>query len=764
MKTRSILMVSLMMASATWAQVVNPSSSPVNASDTTAVPRLVRFAGIIKDDSSKPLTGVAGVTFALYKDQQGGAALWIETQNVQLDSTGHYSVMLGATKADGLPADLFTSGEARWLGVQPEGQAEQPRVLLLSVPYALKAGDAATLGGLPASAFLLAAPPTSASAGQNNSGAGVPAAVSGTVPASSNVTTTGGTLNTIPLFTTATNIQNSALTQTGSGATARIGIGTTTPGATLDVLGAATVRGTLSLPSSGAATSAAGKNSQANLMVASVFNSGAAAPVAQKFELLAEPAGNNTASASGTLNLLYGSGTATPKETGLKINNLGQIIFSAGQTFPGTGTVKSVGLSAPSTDFTVSGSPLTSTGTLSIAWTATPTSTDTANTIVKRDASGNFAGNTITAGDFFGGAVNTTTANFTNLTAASVTATNASISNSLYMNTAINSPLFVTSNTGGATVIEASAASTTGPAWGVEGITASNNSNAFGVYGFATSSTGSPKGVYGSAAGINAIGVFGQNGSLSSAGATVSAIGLGSWGDGGTGGGWGVVGTADDGYAGSFTNNTQYYVSLVAENNNASGAPFLAGNNATGTYCLVDASGNLSCTGTKNAVVPIDGGKRKVAMSAIESPQNWFEDAGAGDLVNGSAVIALDPDFIQTVNTEQEYMVFPVPNGDCKGLYVSHQTATSFEVHELGGGTANVRFYYRIMALRKNYENVRFADHTNDPDPKRMMLERARRANLEANAAPAKSAQAAPSSKPGFGPANGVARQPRTEH
>jgi len=121
-----------------------------------------------------------------------------------------------------------------------------------------------------------------------------------------------------------------------------------------------------------------------------------------------------------------------------------------------------------------------------------------------------------------------------------------------------------------------------------------------------------------------------------------------------------------------------------------------------------------------------------VAMSAIESPQNWFEDAGAADLVNGSAVVALDPDFIQTVNTEQEYMVFPVPNGDCKGLYVSHQTATSFEVHELGGGTASVRFYYRIMALRKNYENVRFADHTNDPDPKTMLLKRKQAAHMEA--------------------------------
>jgi hypothetical protein len=50
-------------------------------------------------------------------------------------------------------------GEARWLGVQPEGQAEQPRVLLLRGPYALKAGDAQTLGGLPSSAFVLAAPP-----------------------------------------------------------------------------------------------------------------------------------------------------------------------------------------------------------------------------------------------------------------------------------------------------------------------------------------------------------------------------------------------------------------------------------------------------------------------------------------------------------------------------------------------------------------------------------------------------------------------------
>jgi len=85
-------------------------------------------------------------------------------------------------------------------------------------------------------------------------------------------------------------------------------------------------------------------------------------------------------------------------------------------------------------------------------------------------------------------------------------------------------------------------------------------------------------------------------------------------------------------------------------------------------------------------------------------------------LVNGSAVVALDPTFIQTVNSEQDYKVFPVPNGDCKGLYVANKTATSFEVRELGGGASSVSFDYRITALRKNYENVRFEDRTKDMD------------------------------------------------
>jgi len=48
------------------------------------VPRLVKFAGAFKDEQGKPRTGVVGVTFAIYKEQEGGAALWLETQCTQL--------------------------------------------------------------------------------------------------------------------------------------------------------------------------------------------------------------------------------------------------------------------------------------------------------------------------------------------------------------------------------------------------------------------------------------------------------------------------------------------------------------------------------------------------------------------------------------------------------------------------------------------------------------------------------------------------------
>jgi len=57
-----------------------------------------------------------------------------------------------------------------------------------------------------------------------------------------------------------------------------------------------------------------------------------------------------------------------------------------------------------------------------------------------------------------------------------------------------------------------------------------------------------------------------------------------------------------------------------------------------------------------------------------------------------------------------EYHVFLTPKGDCKGLYVTNETSSGFEVHELGGGASSIAFDYRIVARRKGYEKIRMAD------------------------------------------------------
>jgi hypothetical protein len=147
------------------------------------VPRIVKFGSQLKDSSGHPLNNTVGVIFAIYGEPTGGAPLWQETQNVQF-SQGNYSVLLGDSTGTGVPTELFASGEPRWLGITAllPGEQEQPRVLLASVPYALKALDADTLGGLPASAFLRAntnscgatVPSSTVAVNSGNSGMGSP--------------------------------------------------------------------------------------------------------------------------------------------------------------------------------------------------------------------------------------------------------------------------------------------------------------------------------------------------------------------------------------------------------------------------------------------------------------------------------------------------------------------------------------------------------------------------------------------------------------
>jgi hypothetical protein len=235
--------------------VLKAQDAPVAAA-ASVVPPLIKFNGVIAAPGTTTRTGEAGstrqvtATFSLYELQEGGSPLWSESQKVQLDEQGHYIVLLGATSSAGLPLDLFTSGKALWLGVQPQlsGAGELPRVLLVAVPYALKASDSDTLGGKPASAYALAGAPAvvevagvsappSATTNPAPPGSKVDAAAGKDLSvqpltACSAVTSDGtATANAVAKFTTACNVENSLIRDNGTG----VVVGGTAPGALFDV-------------------------------------------------------------------------------------------------------------------------------------------------------------------------------------------------------------------------------------------------------------------------------------------------------------------------------------------------------------------------------------------------------------------------------------------------------------------------------------------------------------------------------------------------
>ena len=120
---------------------------------------------------------------------------------------------------------------------------------------------------------------------------------------------------------------------------------------------------------------------------------------------------------------------------------------------------------------------------------------------------------------------------------------------------------------------------------------------------------------------------------------------------------------------------------------------------------FTDAFGNTTATGTKSAAVALATGNM-VKVFSTESPEVWFEDYGFGQLTGGTGRVTIDPSFAQTASLNG-YHVFVTPKGDCKGLYVTNENNTGFEVRELGGGQSSVAFDYRIVAHRKGYETVR---------------------------------------------------------
>jgi hypothetical protein len=196
-------------------------------------------------------------------------------------------------------------------------------------------------------------------------------------------------------------------------------------------------------------------------------------------------------------------------------------------------------------------------------------------------------------------------------------------------------------------------------------------------------------------------GVAGVNGGAGGPGVVGYSTGTSSVGSGGdTDEGYGVYGNASGsgtGVLGASGGNAAVWGAASAAG--AYSGLFTGGKGVIVYGALTVAGGPKSA-----AVKGADGTLRR--LYCIESPESWFEDFGTAQLSGGSATVPLEPGFAGVMKADQ-YRVFPVANGDCKGLYVSNKTATSFTVHELQAGTSNVSFDYRVVAKRKDDAGTR---------------------------------------------------------
>ncbi|MBS9803139.1 hypothetical protein J4052_09200 [Bacillus toyonensis] len=182
--------------------------------------------------------------------------------------------------------------------------------------------------------------------------------------------------------------------------------------------------------------------------------------------------------------------------------------------------------------------------------------------------------------------------------------------------------------------------------------------------------------------------------------------------------GIGVVGHGINGVKGVSTSGTgvvgEGFYGVMGSSSIETGIGVFGIGSRFGVFC----SGNFAATGTKSALVPHPDGSHRT-LYCMESPESWFEDFGIGKLVNGKAVVHLDPDFCEIVHSEN-YHVFITPEGDSKGLYVSKKEPTGFEVREQQEGSSTLPFSYRVVAKRKDItpprlKKVRIADEELHP-------------------------------------------------
>ncbi len=121
-----------------------------------------------------------------------------------------------------------------------------------------------------------------------------------------------------------------------------------------------------------------------------------------------------------------------------------------------------------------------------------------------------------------------------------------------------------------------------------------------------------------------------------------------------------------------------------------------------GGEVTIDSTGSINASGDiiyGGSLIGNNVTRSGLAVSSYSTrtTQTSVEDSGTAQLVAGTAVIALNPLFAQSIDLRTPYRVFLTPDADSHGLYVAQKTATAFVVREMQGGRGTYAFDYRIL-------------------------------------------------------------------
>lgn len=122
-----------------------PAAPVQQAAISKTVPPYLHYQGMLRDAEGKPISGVHKLTFRIYDDVTAPLpeARWLEEHNEVTVRSGQFSVLLGNTNP--IPPTLFDSPD-RFIGITLDGLDEMvPRQRFASAPFAMYADHATSL-------------------------------------------------------------------------------------------------------------------------------------------------------------------------------------------------------------------------------------------------------------------------------------------------------------------------------------------------------------------------------------------------------------------------------------------------------------------------------------------------------------------------------------------------------------------------------------------------------------------------------------------